>query len=249
MTTNKTNCKGSDQSLGNPYGVEKVAFSPEAFEKIRQTLGTKCPETMGLLFGNAATLTSGIPYVTKMVYRDSDVSTLICCSVDEKRWSPIIEDQWFNYNLDLLGDAHSHPGEDGPYALDACKPSEGDLFTSRNNEMFTSLNHPYLITPIVFSDCGFEFDLFCYLVGPEKDAPAYPVPYCIMTAEEYRQAIAERAAATKPSALQVAARTIAVSAGVCLCTIATLLALDVHPVSPESLSSILEEISQFMYHL
>jgi len=172
---------GSDCSRSNPFGVVKVVFSPEVFERMKQTIGSVIPESGGALFGKRATIRSPLPYITDFVFDADAKCTLIEYEPNFDYLNPVREEKWNNHSLELQGVAHSHPSR--------CRPSSDDLECLRS--MFSSTDIPFFVAPIIYSKFIGDFKLFCYLVGPDEHTPAYRVDYRIMNEEEYKKAISE----------------------------------------------------------
>ena len=168
----------------NPFNVVKVAFSPSAFNKIRETVGSRPAESGGALFGRPADLRSPIPYITDFVFDSGASTTRATYSINTKFLNPVIHDKWDNHGLELHGILHSHP-------VRSPRPSGPDM--TYFHQMHTYMERPFLITPIVHTQPDGEFRMFCYLVGP--DSPAIEVEYCVMDEKEYERAVAESGAA------------------------------------------------------
>jgi len=170
------------ESQSNPFGVVKVAFSPEAFEQMKNTIGSKPAETGGALFGEPADLRSAIPYIKDFVFDAAATSTWASYTINTEFLNPVIHEKWDNHGLEIHGLVHSHPK--------GCKRlSMPDMEYFRN--MHTYMDRPFLITPIILTQPDGGFELFCYLVGPDPQMPAIKVDYCIMNEEEYKKAISE----------------------------------------------------------
>lgn len=164
----------------NPFNVEKIAFSPEAFKKIKETIGSLPVESGGALFGNPEDLKSPIPYITDFVFDNRANTTRVTYSINTKFLNPVIHDMWDNHSLELHGLIHSHP-------RGFRRPSGPDM--EYFHHMHTYMDRPFIITPIVYTQPDGGFEMFCYLVG--KETPAVEVEYCIMDEKEYERAIAE----------------------------------------------------------
>lgn len=173
-------CKGQVIPSQNPFNVTKVAFSPEAFEKIKKTIGSRPAESGGALFGKPEDLKSAIPYISDFVFDDGANATRVTYTINTKFLNPVIHDMWDNHGLELHGIIHSHPGG-------CSRPSNPDM--EYFHKMHTYMERPFLITPIIFTEPDGGFKMFCYLVGP--DTPAIEVEYCIMDEKEHEKAIAE----------------------------------------------------------
>lgn len=173
----------------NPFNVVKVAFSPKAFDQIRKTIGSRPAESGGALFGVLEDLQSPIPYIREFVFdRGTDASrATYTINVDHvNKHSHLM---WDEFGLDYYGQIHSHP-----YGFKHLSGPDMRYF----HEMHTYMERPYLITPVVFTQPdGGEFQMFCYLVGP--DMPAVEVEYCIMNEAEYEKAINALEVAVVPS--------------------------------------------------
>ena len=168
----------------NPFNVEKIAFSPKAFEQLKKTIGSRHAESGGALFGKPEELRSAIPYIREFVF-DGDASTShVTYTINTKHLNPIIHQMWDEQKLELHGLVHSHPY--------GCRYPSGPDMTYFHN-MHTYMERPFLITPIIFTEPDGGFKMFCYLVGPETRA--IEVEYCIMNEDDYEKAIS--AASTK----------------------------------------------------
>jgi|GEM_PF-2499047 len=166
----------------NPFGVKKVFFSTKAFGMMKESIGREIPENGGALFGYEETLRSPYPFITEFVLDAHANTTHASYTINTDFLNPVIHVLWDNFSLELQGLVHSHP-----YGL--CRPSTPDMDYFRN--MFIKMKRPYVITPIIHSVAEGSFKFFCYLVGPDKKAPAYRVEYAIIDEKDYEKAVAE----------------------------------------------------------
>lgn len=164
----------------NPFNVQKVVFSQQAYDKIRMTVGNRHAESGGALFGYPNDLRSPFPFISDFVFDIGASTTHVTYSIDTKFLNPVIHDLWEKHGLEFFGIVHSHPV--------GCRyPSNPDM--AYFHRMHTYMERPFLITPIIFTQPDGGFKLFCYLVGP--NTPAIEVDYCIMNEEDYKKATTE----------------------------------------------------------
>jgi proteasome lid subunit RPN8/RPN11 len=130
--------------------TENSNYSPtislRVYEAIRNSIGSRPPESGGLLGGN---LETGV--VTEFFFDESANCTWAAYSPDVRTVNRVLEEEWNPQAIRLLGFVHSHPGR--------CKPSEADrdyaeAILNANPEL------PRLLLPIVFpKDAHQDFEL------------------------------------------------------------------------------------------
>lgn len=162
------------------FGVRKVVFPPAVINFIKKYPGSRPAESGFHLFLRPEEYRSPYPRVMECIFDPGKNATCATYTIDDEFVNGHIHSEWDNKHLEYGGPGHTHP-------FGCPFPSNFDM--DYYHEMFTYMDRPFLITPIVFTEPDGGFQMFCYLVGP--NTPAIPVDYCVMNDEEYRAAMAE----------------------------------------------------------
>lgn len=167
ITTTTSNTKIITRSTGKlPVGTfrgekgipKQVNITRQVFEKIINTIGSKLPESGGMLG------TSDGEVIDTYVFDENALTDSSEYNPNIESLNHIIEKEWAERGIILIGMIHSHPQL-------IIKPSSADLQYARNIiQSFEGMK--YLYIPIVNSSLNNGFSIYSYIISlDDKERP------------------------------------------------------------------------------